>query len=198
VWTLILFSAAIAVWLAYAVNLHRNAELRERIARVRPLVRVLKVDDESKIAAVRLDPLWIDDNRWELYLPNGQFRVCIATREIGESGMPPIVQSARVGPGRHQLAFELARSKDGWHARAHWDEVAVLKLIEPLEWNPEVGSSGHAGISSSQQFDPEAPVVLMHSRFMKKDEHGGMSTPVGPADGVMLWIERVAEPTGQR
>jgi hypothetical protein len=192
--SLFLLMAAIAVWTAFSINRERTKELTARIAVMRPLARELMIDDESKITGVKLEELWFDENRWEVYLPKGEYRLCLATRGIDFTGLPPVLTSARIESGRHQLGLEQTQSATGWQIKALWDGSAVLSAEEPLEWNPNVGSSGASEFTSSTQMDPNSPAVFFRRRFMKKDDRGGSATPVEPTEGVMLWIERVPSP----
>src|SRR4051812_6583864 len=87
--SLILMTAALAAWLTVFVNRRFNETLESRIQVMRPLAHVLEIDDPSKVAIVRLEEYWYDDHRWEVYLPAGQYQVCLATREIDNNGLAP-------------------------------------------------------------------------------------------------------------
>src|SRR5215468_248973 len=72
-----LLMAAIAVWMAYFVNRRHNAALEARIKTMVPLAHELIIDDPKKIAVVRMEEYWYDENRWDLYLPEGRYRLCV-------------------------------------------------------------------------------------------------------------------------
>ena len=61
--------AAIAVWMTCFLNRRQNARLEARIQALLPLVHELVIDDPAKIAVVKLEEYWYDENRWEVYLP---------------------------------------------------------------------------------------------------------------------------------
>jgi hypothetical protein len=86
--TLILSTALVAVWMSVHLDRGRIAALESRIAAMRPMARELIVDDPTRIAVVRKDELWYDDNRWEISLPEGEYRVGVATRDVDHLGWP--------------------------------------------------------------------------------------------------------------
>lgn len=192
--TLVLLLAAIAVWMTYFINRRQIESLAARIATMRPLARELVIDDPRKIAVVKLQELWMDDHRWEVYLPAGQYRLCLATRGVDQTGLAPIVRSGRIGPGRHLLGLEQRREQDGWRVTATWDGTGRLTAEEPREWDSGRGSMGGGEFSLSTQLAADQPAVLFRRIFTRQDARGQWSIPSGPAEGVLLWIERVAGP----
>jgi hypothetical protein len=193
--TVFLLVAAIAVWMTHFVNRRQNAFLEARIAASRPLLRELAIDDPNRIAVVKLQELWSDDNRWDIHLPEGQYRLCLATRAIGSEGFPPVVAKSRViGAGRHHFVLEQLPQPAGWRVRATWDETGELAVEEPKAWDPGVGSSGGGDYSLSTQMAADQQVVLFRRRFAKRQADGTtLFDPKYPTEGVMLWIESVPE-----
>jgi hypothetical protein len=189
--TLFLVVFAIAVWMTYLVNRRHNAWLQQRIANMRPLARELIVDDETKIAVVKLDELWMDDNRWEIYLPPGQYRLCLATRGIQDKGLVPPVKTARVAPGRHSLSIVQTEYKSGWRVTVNLDGSDQIVVDEPKEWDAGHGSSDSGGYSTSTQLAADEPAVFVRRTFMRPNPRGGYSTSGGPVEGLLLWVERV-------
>jgi hypothetical protein len=195
---LMLFTAACAVWMTYLFNRRHNASLAARIATMRPLVRELSVDDETKAAAVKLEELWSDDDRWDVYLPPGQYRLCLATRAIADSGLAPMVASQPIGPGRHSIGLALRKEKSVWHIEVTSDGARPVTAEEPLEWNSAKGSSTSGGFSESTTLPANGPIVLHRCTFMREQPGGGASSTNEPAEGILLWIEPVAGSTGHR
>src|SRR5687767_2789880 len=129
--TLFLVMAAIAVWTAFFTNRQRIASLESRIAAMRPLTRELIVDDENAIAVVKMEELWYDENRWEIHLPSGQYRLFLATRDIAEQGMAPAAKKSKlVSGGKHQLALEQREEKGVRQVKVTWDGVILLTAEE--------------------------------------------------------------------
>jgi hypothetical protein len=187
--SLFLLMAAIAVWMAYFINLRHNATLRTRIAAMIPIAHELVIEDASKIAAVKLEPYWYDENRWGIYLPDASFRLCIATRGVDEKGLAEVVKSAPIGGGRHQLELETTKADDVWRVRALWDAKELLAVEEPKDWKPGGGSIGGGYFSVGEQISPDQPAVLFRRRFLRK-ERTGVAPTSGPTEGILLWIER--------
>ena len=176
--TVFLLLAAIAVWMTYFLNRRHNAALAARIAVMRPMARELAIDDEGRIAVVKLEELWFDENRWEVYLPDGAYRLCLATRGIEQNGLVPAVKSARLGAGRHFLALEQQRVESGWRVTATWDGTGRLTVEEPAGWDPGSGSSGGGSFSVSTQLAADQPVVLFRRIFSRPVGKGQSRTPL--------------------
>ncbi len=194
--TLFLLMTAAAVWTVYFSNRHALRSYEERIASMRPLARELNVEDTAKIAVVKLESHWYDENRWGVYLPPGKFRLCLATREIADAGLAPVVKSVPLVSGRTILELENVPTNEGWQVRVTRDGAAILTADELKAWYPSVGSVGGGQFDRSEQLPADKPVVLFRRRFSQPKPGGGSTTPAGPTDGIMLWIEPVASDAG--
>lgn len=196
--TLLLLTAAVAVWVAHLKNRHDNQILAKQIEAMWPLAHELVIEDPSQIAVVKQDERWYDQNDWKVYLPEGNYRLCVATREITENGSPPATKSTPLSAGTYHLAIKQKRdeSKD-WRVSIAVDGEEVLGVQEPAAWDAGHGSSGGGQYSSCTQFPPDQPVVLFRRRFTVETAPGSYSTPQGPTNGILLWIERAGQPTGQ-
>jgi hypothetical protein len=184
-------TAAIAAWMAYFVNRRHNAELEARIKTLVPLAHELIIEDPRKIAVVKLEEYWYDENRWEIHLPDGRYRLCVATRGIDNTGLTPVGKSAPIEAGRHYLALEQRRDRDVWRVTVLGDGKELVAVEEPRDWDPGIGSTGGGQYSLSEQLPPDQPAVLFRRRFMRPDGKGGWTTPLGPTEGILLWIERM-------
>jgi hypothetical protein len=192
--TLFLLIAAIAVWMAYFINRRHNAALAARIEAMAPLAHELIVDDPKKIAIVKLEDLWMGEDRWEIHVPEGRYRLCLATHGIGQDGLATVTQSAAIAPGRHQLAFEQRRVKDVYRVIVRRDGTELITREEPSDW--DTGSTMTTGdnYSTSRQFPPDGFVVLLRRRFMPRIiTNTATAQNIGPTDGVLIWIEETAE-----
>jgi hypothetical protein len=191
--TLFLLTAAVAVWIGHAKNHYENVNLANQIEAMRPLARELMIDDPDQIAVVKCDEHWYDQNEWRVHLPTGSYRLCLATKEVDTGGLATINKSIPIESGTHELALEQKQAVDkSWFIIVTVDGAEVLRASEPTAWNTGHGSSGGGDFSRSTQIAPEKPVVLFRRRFMVKTVPSGYSIPMGPCDGLLLWIEPTA------
>jgi hypothetical protein len=195
VWTLILLIVTSASWMAVAVNRRDIAAFEARIKQTAPLARELVVDDARQVAVVKTDELWYDDNEWDLYLPAGAYRLCLATRGVDSNGFPGEPKRVPLAAGRHRIRLDQRSDQPAYVIAALCDGAEVLRLQEPNEWDAGSGSEGGGRFSTSTQSDPRQPVVLMRRRFFgPRDANGRSSAPAGPTNGILLWIEPAPGP----
>lgn len=189
--SLFLLVAAIAVWTTYFSNRHRMTTLEAEITAMRPLSHELVVNDADKIAVVKLEELWYDDNRWEVSLPDGKYRLCLATRGIDERGLAPVMKSEAIEAGRHSIYLEQQDDKARWLVTVGWDGRLLLSVQEPKEWNSGSGSTGGGQYSECTQLAADQPLILFRRRFSRPGRAGQVTTPSGPTEGILLWIEPI-------
>jgi hypothetical protein len=192
--TLYLLIAVIATWLAVFVNRQQIRQMESRIGSMRPLARELKIGDASLIAVVQLDDVWMDENRWDLHLPAGSFRICLATREVDRQGLAPVRKSGLIRPGRHRLSMDQWQDGERWRARVACDGSELFAIEEPKEFTGN-GSIGGGKYASSLQFPANQPFALYRRRFMRPTVSGRSHVPSGPTDGLMIWVEPEARPS---
>lgn len=186
--TLCLLVVTVAVWTAFVVNRRQNALLEAKIAVMRPLARELAIDDPGQIAIVKLEALWMGENQWDLYLPDGKYRLCLATHEIGMTGLPPIVKSSPLEAGRHQIALEQKKDSAGCQVTVRWDGTGQFSTREPKEWDTGESSTTEGGYTTSTQMPTNKPAILLRTWFMTPEQRS--VPPTSPSDGILLWIER--------
>ncbi len=185
--TMFSLTAVMAVWIAYSCLLLQNARLQQEITLMQEWDGELLIKDTEQIAVVRLPETWNDENRWDIHLPEGEYVMRLATREIGEQGLAPVVEETVVNSGKHRI--ELLQSDEGEYRR-----IAVMvndrSLIKTAEASDKktVGSSVLAGLSTCTQFPPQEPVVLYRRRFIPGM---GVNMVGYIGNGLLLWIERI-------
>ena len=77
------------------------------------------------------------------------------------------------------------------------DEKLVIETTESKDWDHGYGSTGGGQFANCMQLPPDEPVVLFRRRFHYEVKPGQTTTPQGPTEGLLLWIERVSEKTGK-
>jgi hypothetical protein len=192
--TLLLLMAAIAVWMAYLINRRQNARLEARIRASVPLVHELVIHDPAKIAVVKLEEYWHDENRWDVYLPDGPYRLCLATRGIDDQGLAPVVTSRPIEAGRRLVALEDRVDGDVRRVTVAVDGNERLTVEEPEQRGPRPSSSTNVVGSSSQQLPADLPAEVFRRRYRRQDAKGRLISSHGWADGILLWIERTPGP----
>lgn len=188
--TAFLLMAAIAVWMAYFVNRRSNQALEARINVLVPLAHELVIDDPKKIAVVSMEEYWLGDNRWEIYLPEGKYRLRLATRGIDATGFPGIASTAPIQAGRHVVALEERKRGKDWRVTVLCDGKECLYVDEPADWDMGSGSESTGQDYPSEQLPPDKPVVLMRLRFRRPGTASQATPPQLAPEGILLWIER--------
>jgi hypothetical protein len=186
--TLFLLIFAVAAWLGVITNRERTRALQSRLDVIRSLVRELEVDDPGQIAVVKKLDQWMSEDRWDLYLPPGSYRICMATREVGDDGFPPTMKSAPIRSGRHRVALDQRTAESSWKGVLTCDGSEQLTIEEPKTF-PGDGSSSSGEISVSDQFPANRPVVLSRCQFSNSSAGGGSVAPTATSNGLMVWIE---------
>lgn len=192
--TLILLIAALAVWLSWYADHRRNEALEQRLRVMRPIARELIVQDPTQAAIVKREETWHDENLWDVYLPAGSYEVCLATREIGDRGLPAVAhrRRIRVEPPARPRVFELRMTWEDQRTRRRIEILengaTLLSVVEPREWNSDSTSTQH-GFSKSSTCDPARPMELFRRRFLRDDGTGQLRAPTVPSEGLLFWFE---------
>lgn len=193
--TILLTMAAVGVWTAVIVNRREIPVLEQRITSMRPLARELAVKDPNKIAVVKCEETWYDENEWNIYLPSDNYQLSLATQQIDQDQVPEPGKTVRLPAGKFRLALTQEKHNGGWRVCVKKDGEELLCIDEPQTWYPGSGSSGGGSYSTSQQISPPEHVVLFHRRFTHPKVIGpGTSTsqlPTGPSEGIALWIDPI-------
>jgi hypothetical protein len=174
--------------MAYFINRSHNAALLERIAVLSPLAHELVVEDTAKIAVVKLEEHWMDDNNWEVYLPEGRYRLCLATRGIENVGVVSAPKRASLESGRHRVGLERTLEKGVWRISVSLDGAEMLVAEEPENWKGR-GSQSSGPSNVTEQFSLDTPAVLLRLRFTEPFGGGSPDDSAAPTDGILLWIE---------
>jgi hypothetical protein len=157
------------------------------------IVRELVINDDQRIAVVSLEQEWSDQDGWAIYVPpHREYRLCIATRRIDQAGYPSDFKSKPLKPGRHQIMLMKQRSDEGWKVSVWTDDSVFLTADEPNNWGDVSRSFGGDEFSISVQLSADEPVILFRRQFLADDAPGGVMNPIGPTNGIQLWLEPVS------
>ena len=192
--TLFLLLAAIAVWLAFFINRRENVRLEARIAAMTPFSEELVVIDPTSFAMVRQRQQWSDEVCWDIYLPNRSHRLCLATREIDDQGLAPVMKSRMINAGRHRLVLRQRLEQGSWRVTVTEDGTERIKVEEPKDWmeGHDWGERSRNWPNSSRPADE--PLVLLRRRFYRRTHptENQYGTPKIPSEGIMLWVEEAS------
>ncbi len=190
--TVCLLPVAVAAWIGLFVERAKIAGLEPRVSALRKDARELVIGDRGKVAVVLLQHDWYDQNRWDLFLPDGAYRLCLGTRGIGKAGVAKPVKVATISAGRHRVELAVSSEDNPWRVSASWDGATLMETTEPKAWKTASCTEGGGEYPVSTQLDPDQPVVLFRRRWTNTPVKGNqfMSPGSEPTEGVLLWIER--------
>ena len=189
--TLLLLTAVVAVWVAYFHLRQQIGRLEQEVDSMQQMARELIIEDREQIAVVMLPQMWMDQSRWDIYLPEGKYVIRLATRQIDQKGLAPPVEQTPIPAGQHRI--ELMRSDEGAGRQltVTVDDRPVIEAEEDSGWDPGGASSGGSQIGNCEQRSAQQPLVLFRRRFYRPSKGGQNVPPKGPSEGWMLWIEPV-------
>ncbi len=182
---------AVSAWLGVIRNRAQTRELELRLDNLRSLSRELEVDDPSQIAVAKKHDEWMSEDRWDVYLPPGTYRLCVATELIPTAPFPPVRKSLPIASGQHRIAVDQRIEKETWKGVVSWDGSKRLTVEEPKEFSGDSSSTSDE-ITISEQRSASESLVLSRITF----SNSSSKTPVGPgapSNGLMIWIEPVPE-----
>ena len=187
---LLLLTLCVGAWAAHWTNQTHIAKLKPRLATLQKLAPELIVSDPSRIAIVQLESKWASDMRWDMYVPSSNYQLCLATRDVAESGYPDLYQNIPLPKGRYELQIQEVNQADGYRIRVTQNEEVLLDIVEATTF-ATFGSSSSSRSGPSLQFDGSSQIELLRRRFMvpTPGSPGSSSTPPGPTEGVLLWIK---------
>ncbi len=187
---LLLLTLCAGAWAAHWTNQSHIAKLKPRLATLQKLAPELIVSDTSRLAIVQLESKWASDIRWDMYVPSSNYRLCLATRAVAESGFPDLYQNIALPKGRYELQIEEVIQTNGFRIRVTQNEEVLLDIVEA----PLFGSNGSSSSSRngpSLQFDDSTEIDLLRRRFLVPipGSPGSSRSTIGPTNGVLLWIK---------
>lgn len=191
---LLLLVAALATAMASYRIKHQLADVKASVESMRPLARVLRVEDPASIAAIARMATRPDELIFDVYIPQPAAggkpqQLALVLDEIVQPGneLPQAQYTHPIEPGRHVI--EIVHQKppaddaDALHRIAILlDNRAVIEATRGQSWI-ETSNSTSTGLGSdTTTFAAEGRAELYRRVFQRK-------TPEGSASGMLLWIE---------
>ena len=201
--SVILTVTAASVWGGYFAAKTRSDRLETEIVTLRKVARPFFVANPAELAIAKRLPKKYGQLIWDVYTPTmqaGVVRLCVAMDGIPDeipssSRLWPFaaLDSVELPPGEHSI--ELQYDQNSSTLRVLVDEVVRIRETRPPDWEPGRGSSSHGKPPNGGAL--EFPAVLHVRRFMQLTGENNSSArvpPSGPANGIVLWLERSASP----
>lgn len=196
----VLLVVVVALAASIRVNRRRADELAPRIAQLRPIVRELDVADPRQFAAIPRPPDFTGDLAWDVHVPDGsEFRLCIATRGIGERGVAPPARSVPIAPGRHRLTLAMWEDFGPTRFIVHDGAERRLAVDESGGWAVALGNPLRPLDATSIQGPADLPFVLLRRfRFAPAPPARATIVTVPPVtgEGLLIWVEPAGGPAG--
>jgi hypothetical protein len=187
--TLLLLTACSAVWCGVWLAKREVSRLQAELIPSRALARELVITERTKLAIIRQDEMFYDENIWQIYVPKEGLQIHVATSGIDaqKDQQLPSEAQATLSSGTHTVQLTVLQQSEGWLVRVQVDLEAVIELQKPKHWNPNKGSSGGGGFDRQADFDPGQTAVMFRRRFTV--DNAGKYEPHPDGNGVQLWIE---------
>jgi hypothetical protein len=181
--TLFLLTAAIAVWAGFMRYTQSISELSRQIDVMKQFAAdPLKHKDSQRILVRNVQDYWSDRRAWDVYLPDDEYAVRLATHDIVESGLAPFAFESPVKGGWHRVELQAVDFEPRPRYLVLVDGQQVIHVLEEPERGPRNGF-GHEFCNGTEESD--RPLVLLRKVFHWPHEDEGR------ANGILLWIERV-------
>lgn len=190
--TLLLLTAAVAAWTAVWRVHHENRRLRATLDSLLKMARELNVVDPNQFAVVEEIEGWHGEDIWQIHLPAGRrYRVKLATRGVERGGFPAVAKAeAELDAGRHRLELRREAQADMTQRLIVLvNDRVLLEASETADWTMRSGASSFGVHSQSSQHPTDQPLVLQRVQFHTPKPGGGSTSPDGPANGSLLWLE---------
>ena len=178
------------VWLQ---SRNKTESLRTQLNDIREIDRTLIISDSTQFAASRELIDWYGENRWRVFLPEGnEYSINFGSHETqldseGEA-LPKVERSFQMQPGEYEIKYQRTRVNSSF-LNVFVDNELAISVQEQPEWKNK-GSSQGGLFGISQQQSTAEPLELMRvqirihsSDFSKRLE----------AEGFTIWIEKSEE-----
>ncbi len=203
--TILLGTAVVAVWIAYANALKETQQLQARLPGLRRIAGELRMDDPRELSVVQRLPTKYDELIWDVHVPDPKLtdsfsgsgtQICLALDEIPpqlkRSEVIAPLNVAMLDPGRHSIELRYARGKEDAELMVLVDGEPQITVTRANDWESGKGwsSTNVHTFDVSESFTLDEPLVLLNRRFTRDLGSGGFTTPDEPSEGILLWVQR--------
>ena len=190
----VLLIVAAALVASITANRRRLADLAPQIVQLRPVARRLEVDDPRRFAAVSDFPDYFGDETSDVHIPDGGgYRLCLATRRIGDREMPTPIRSTPIAPGRHHLTLSSRQFRPATRFVVHDGAERRLVVDVPGGWMTMMWGPASHRDDARMDGPADRPFVLVRRRLQRAGPPvpRAQTRPSAPSDEILLWVEPV-------
>ncbi len=114
--TLLLLTACAAVWSGVWIGTNEMERLQTILQQTRSLVRELVIHDRTRLAVIRQDEHFFDENKWQVYVPESGCTIHLVTTALGREPVTsgPSEASAKLEYGVHTVELKVEELSDKW------------------------------------------------------------------------------------
>lgn len=211
---MLLLTALIAVTISHVQTSSHLSRVKAELTALRNDVTVLDADDESMIHAIALPTYGPMQWRWKIQLPkDGSYCLRYALDQIPESSLSLKSQAiedafldsyAKPLQGGVPFTFDVGIFKDAndtWQFQTdngpRGSRIPIRNHPAWLDAKTTVGwGSTVFGTNQTVSADRDSPLVLLRHRKSKTLPGGALTVDMAPAEGLLIWIERIPKPDG--
>lgn len=182
--------------------------LRQQVRGMRAELGLLNIDDPTVAQAIQLGTKSSDHWKWRIYLPpQGKYELIVCSGTIPPHGVHQnwynaIRQntsgmSSTIAEGEFVLHVELIKEGSQWNVITTRGEGLNRSVMSVEgEWLSQIVGRGVTSSVSADKaalFPPGQPIHLMsllEPVVTKNGTSTSFTTPTGPANGIVVWIEQ--------
>jgi hypothetical protein len=188
---LLLLATIVALSVTVGMLYRTIGPMRQELMQLRNEVGTLRIEDPTKLHAVRTNTHDELEWKWRIWVPEGKrYRLHSRGGPVPEKGYPRDSFSMTFGtPGEHVIRYRISYDpRDGvWYGYLHMLGTSVRTDEQPwVKW-PSRSSTSTGIYSTTKSYDQtDQPMEIF--RFRVSDADGSQSIP-DPAAGFMIWLQ---------
>lgn len=188
--SLFLIVACAAVWMSYRVNQDHYRQLKNEISGLKAKVGELDVLDPALFASQELPMCWSDKPKWQVWVPDGEFDLCIAT-SYASPGVRDALYRSRIAPGMRHISMDAVGKGEEWKIGVTVDgQDLPVEMVFPRD-KDDYFADNEFGVAAYELFRGQTNSPAKAGQFEIVDARLpiGKLKPGATSKYVMVWIE---------
>lgn len=188
--TMLLLLTTVAIWFAWWRTQNDVRQMERELPELRTAARELIVSDTTKFAVVKKPTSWLQEQTWEVYVPDGDtFALNLKFQDLSENDFAEPLRSVPIPTGIHQLQFlREKKSKDNGHVEVRVDGKTVFAEEHVIGRSSH--RTFHHKLTETRTWAKHEPVLLFHLQY----GYNPTDKETVTWDGVLIWIGQTASP----